>query len=47
MRNYWLKNPPNEVSLESFCRTFEGKFVGLRGKAPHGIFKGKALETGF
>ncbi|MBQ7522484.1 MAG: hypothetical protein IJU14_06360, partial [Clostridia bacterium] len=34
---------PNEVSHKSFCQTFFKKFVGLRGKAPHGILKGNAL----
>ena len=38
------KENPNEVSLESFCQTFFKKFVGLRGNAPHGIFKGEALK---
>ena len=42
-RRHLVKNP-NEVSLESFCRTFFKKFVGLRGNAPHRIVKGEALN---
>ncbi len=30
--------------MKSFCRTFFKKFVGSRGKAPRGIFKGNALK---
>ncbi len=32
------------IKIKSFCRTFFKKFVGFRGNAPDGIFKGKALK---
>ena len=32
------------MTIKSFCRTFFKKFVGFRGKAPDGIFKGEALK---
>ena len=32
------------VTMKSFCRTFFKKFVGSRGKAPRGMFKGNALK---
>ncbi len=38
------KKRPVAMTIKSFCRTFFKKFVGSRGKAPCGIFKGEALK---